>query len=266
MSFSALVGPLLSSSDKDDEEISKLTSLIRNFTSHFHESYGKILPFKLSDSVVESVLSTLLYFTFTSGSGLQTLGEEVNLLVLHRDRKIPGLLIKTLYVLLQVFGTHKLLDMIGKMYPGCGVGLIKQMRLPISLLVMHGGSVITQSALGLKNHPLKKPASLYPFYVIILADMLYILIELYKRNTKKSQAPPPELELCPVSSPIDRTDIQCSVCRDNIVLGHVTASPCGHVGCWECLNRAAQVKPVCPVCNGPIFPLLALRNIRSETG
>ena len=264
MSFSALVGPLLSSNDKDEEEISKLSVLIRNFTSHFHAAYGKVLPFHLNDGIVESVLSTALYFVFTSGSGLQTLGEEVNLLLLHRNKKVPGFLVKTLYVLLQIFGTQKLLDMIGKIYPGYGVGLIKQMRLPLSLLVMHSGSMLTQYALGLENHPLKKPTSLYPFYVIILADLLYVLIEMYKRRTKKFQTAP-ESELCLDTIP-ERTDIQCTICRENIAVGHVTTSPCGHVGCWECLNRAAQVNPVCPVCSGPVFPLLALRNITSESG
>ena len=266
MTFSSLVGPLLSSNDKDEEEISKLTSLIRNFTSHFNETYGKILPFKLNDSLLQSLSASLLYYTFTSGSGLQTLGEEVNLLVLHRDRKIPGLLVKTLYVLLQVFGTQRLFDMLGKVYAGWGMELIKQMRLPISLLVMHSGSVFTQYLLGLKNDALKKPASLYPFYFIVLADILYILLELYKRSSKKTLLP-----LEPAASPdthikTDVTDIQCTVCTENIRFGHVTASPCGHVGCWECLNRAAQVKPVCPICSGPIFPLVALRNITSAAG
>ena len=258
----SLVGPLLLSSDKDEDEISKLGVLVRSFTCHLNQWLGGcIIPKLLDENQVGSVISTLLYYSATHGTGVQTLGEELNLLVLHRNRKVPTLLFRVMYILLQALGTNKLLDLLCKVIPGTKANLIKQIKLPLSLLAMHGGNILCQKLLGFENHPLKKPsAKLYPFYVIILCDVMYVLVELYKRHKKQPVIKDPE------NTALDEsTGIECTICTECVPVGQLATSPCGHVGCWNCLNRAALLSDTCPVCKGPIFPLLSLRNIRYPT-
>ena len=265
-----LVGPLLSSSDKDEEEISKLSSLVHNLVASLRQRYGKLTS-NIDDSLVEAIVSTTLYYSVTSGSGLQTMGEEMNLLVLHRNRRIPGLVIRVLYVILQLVGTHQFIKIISKLCPGSGAKVIRQLRMPLSLLVMHSGGILVQYLLGMRNHPLKLPKTPYPFYLIIALDTLHAVVQLYMRHKKQAgsssstsltDTPSCSSRTDPASvSP--RTDIDCVICRDTILLGQVTSAPCGHVGCWECFNRTALVNPSCPICGGPLLPLLALRNIAS---
>lgn len=294
--MSALVGPLLLSTDKDDDEISKLGALIRSFTVHLPKWVGcRVLPWLRDDNQV--LLATLLYYTATHGVGVQTLGEELNLLVLHKGHRVPPAVIRVMYILLQALGSNKVFEMLCKVIPDTPAGhLVKHLKLPLSLITMHGGSLICQKLLGLRNHSLEIPTKIFPFYLIIICDVMYALVEFYKRRNKtitniaatdrsmansngylsectnEYNSEHTAHGKCPeyssergADSPccgIERTSIECSVCMDCIPVGQVATCPCGHVGCWECLNRAALVSNSCPVCEGPVFPLLALRNIR----
>lgn len=255
--MNSVINQLLSSNDIDDEQISKISVLVRHLLSKTDNIFGGTLTKFVNNDVIDSGAATFLYYTFTSGSGLQTLGEEMNFLVPHKNSRLPSLVIRTVYILLQTFGTNKLLGILSdQRLPGLGNDLIKHLRLPLSILVMYSGSSVVQYFLGIRNHALRSPLVRYPFYLVVILDVLYVVLELYKRH----QAPPPTPSPAVPHTPA-LTDLTCSVCTEQIPLGHVTSSPCGHVGCWECLNRAGAVKPACPICKGPIFPLLALRNI-----
>jgi peroxin-10 len=51
--------------------------------------------------------------------------------------------------------------------------------------------------------------------------------------------------------------LDCKICFD--ARKSVSSTPCGHLFCWDCILRYAQVKYECPICRAPVQPKEIIR-------
>ncbi|XP_077340811.1 LON peptidase N-terminal domain and RING finger protein 3 isoform X1 [Lithobates pipiens] len=61
----------------------------------------------------------------------------------------------------------------------------------------------------------------------------------------------------PVSSPVDSSDLECSLCMR--LLYEPVTTPCGHTYCLKCLERCLDHNPKCPLCKEDLCEYLAVR-------
>ncbi|XP_018425547.1 PREDICTED: LON peptidase N-terminal domain and RING finger protein 3 isoform X2 [Nanorana parkeri] len=61
----------------------------------------------------------------------------------------------------------------------------------------------------------------------------------------------------PVSSPVDSSDLECSLCMR--LLYEPVTTPCGHTYCLKCLERCLDHNSKCPLCKEDLCEYLAMR-------
>ena len=269
----SFAAPITFAHDRDSDEVDKISQqlndlLANSYTKSILTNFQKYTGYLLNLSDVRSSLpyiAGLLYSTLTLGIGNQTLGEEVNLLVPHQNNRAPSRLTRILAVLLNTFGisfVYKVLDkfLLQRFNIEIELKHFLTFLLPLSIMMSHTGRNFVQKTLGLSYHIITPSYKLYPMLLPCVADLIYILVCSYTRlltDLDEKQSGENDLE----AYNIQRTNICCAICLENIPVGQVTATACGHVGCWVCLNRLSVSKNSCPICRDDVLPLLLLRNV-----
>eukprot|EP00116_Pleurobrachia_bachei_P008483 sb/3468745/ len=238
------VGQLFSAAERDTDEISKVSTLLT--------PTARRLPGLLN----ESVLGTALYYGFTSGRGLLTLGEEGNQMVpLTAAGQPPSKGTRAVFVLLQTLTS--LLSTLNNIHPAFKWAM-EHLSSPITILAYLKGFQLSQGMLGIKNGRLGPSPKIHPFHVIVILDLanaaLQLLTALKRREGCKKELETVNIALPPPSG------LTCIVCSELVAIGQITTTPCGHIGCWDCLHRAAIASTQCPICRATVLPLTCLSN------
>ncbi|XP_014481998.1 PREDICTED: peroxisome biogenesis factor 10 [Dinoponera quadriceps] len=241
----------------------RLSEILHNFGLHkrWHQYIQFNTPLKL------------IYFTFTSGMGNQTLGEEYTGIVQANieELKVPSLAMRILAIMLEIFGERLLLKMLKK----------------LQAQVNEPDNQLTAEAVAVLNIFLFKLRAIVPVLILFHKGVFYIYGRFYswgRRITgldyvkvygqqvatvswglkllgittiiqcllKIWQTDMPQ-NITTISSPLDvsHTSYTCQLCLETAA---TTATLCGHLFCWDCLSDWLRNKPQCPFCREHVPP------------
>ncbi|KFM56842.1 Peroxisome biogenesis factor 10, partial [Stegodyphus mimosarum] len=288
------VAEILRSSQKDAEYISYMRYLISDI---LQKSLGIPIWIKWKD--FSSLFSDLLFYSLTTLSGFQTLGEEyANIIQVDASLKsIPSKLKRTADVSLHIFGSYFLLHFqkwleneISSLPTGTSkssndsfeenllafiptifkiISVIQRIHL---IAFYFSGAYYTFSKrltcirYVVIRRWLAHPAYQKPYRILgwIAASQLCLslIMTMYSASMKdplKYSKLEKVKDSTSTSAPVPEKSL-CSLCLEK--RNHSTATPCGHLFCWSCITSWMQNKEECPLCREKFTPskLLCLQN------
>ncbi|XP_033097863.1 peroxisome biogenesis factor 10-like [Anneissia japonica] len=244
------------------------------------------------------IVANLAYFSITTLSGLQTLGEEyVNIVqVKSTARKVPSINQRVVLVLLHALGpyvTDKVLALLERRiqsewassYLSATTRKVLEQYLPVlrylikyilrahlALFYLQGTFYhIAKRFTGIKYVLIRpglgseslKPSFVFLGYLALGQLMLSILMHgtsIWRQPTPSDDAETNKHTISESSSDAISKTSRCSLCLEE--RQHSTATPCGHLFCWKCIMEWCSTKPECPLCRDEVQQqnLVALKN------
>eukprot|EP00092_Neocalanus_flemingeri_P026155 GFUD01028346.1.p1 GENE.GFUD01028346.1~~GFUD01028346.1.p1 ORF type:complete len:298 (-),score=38.42 GFUD01028346.1:65-958(-) len=276
-------GEILRSVQKDE---SYLTKLYQSISSLGLEIFGPQIWIKYK-SLCEPA-TRFLYYSVTTLSDYQTLGEEYTGLiqVQHRKTQLPSKLMRLVMIFLQTFGPQLLkywfknlektvkrntlnLDKeetarILKILP-----LLEQLtdyadKINVCIFYFHGTFYhLAKRFTGISyvkymGADSKQDTTRGGFrvlgHVATVHLVLNILYSFYKnRDILKQDVNDANKDEEDTSDVYVSPKERCSLCLDKLgSRGITTATPCGHLFCWTCILESLQRNSECPLCRQPV--------------
>ncbi|GIY21058.1 peroxisome biogenesis factor 10 [Caerostris extrusa] len=283
---------ILRATQKDEEYMRYLRNLIGDITQR---CLG--IPFYLKWKDFSATFSDALFFSLTTLSGLQTLGEEyTNIIQVDRSlQSIPSKWARFTDIGLRTIGYYFLLRLQTSLEnelssistaesddeeDPCITHLKNYLliifkaitvlqRIHLIIFYLNGSyNNISKRLIGIKylviRRWLVRPEHQKPYKILgwLAASqlLLNLAINMYNVKTKVSSAPAVQKENNPSGKGAATSQNQCSLCFEK--RNSSTATPCGHLFCWSCITSWMQNKEECPLCREAFPPskLIFLQN------
>ncbi|XP_020298893.1 peroxisome biogenesis factor 10 isoform X2 [Pseudomyrmex gracilis] len=229
------------------------------------DNFVKYLKKKMYEKILQNY--ELVYFTFTSGLGNQTLGEEYTGIVQTNleKHKVPTLMVRIFGAILEYLGEEILLT------------LVEQCQAHVN----HSHNNLTSTAITFLNLFLSKLHIMTPIIILFHKGIFYINGRYYSLGRRITRLDYSKVYGYQSVNAISwgfrllgiATLIQCllriwqtNMIQDNTIASisneksnnqncrlcfeatATTATICGHLFCWKCLSEWLRVKPQCPFC------------------
>ena len=278
--LSATIGQLLRSGQRDEQYVTELTNELNQLVQYW---FG-IRPWIQWRQHLQH-LSQFIYYSATTLSGLQTLGEEYLNIVQTDGNKllVPTLLKRFIDIILQIFSPF----LVSRLLASLKRRLEDRRRVLPSLVnsnqrreqilnlipiieesfqFLHKFHLIVFYLNGNYYHLSKRLTQIryislnrtdtqsLRIYKILgylsltqLCISLWIRLASIRRSLNKSNQR--NQSTSGVSNELSSND-KCSLCLEKRC--NTSLTPCGHIFCWHCIHEWLQMKNECPLCREPL--------------
>nr|XP_034313288.1 peroxisome biogenesis factor 10 [Crassostrea gigas] len=288
------VAEILRSHQKDDIYTGYLKTAVSEI---FQEIFGPGVWIRWKNEVDR--LAEVTYFFLTTVAGYQTVGEEyVNIIQIDTHRRnIPSKLKRLVLVSLHVFGPYAVGRFLGwvekkfksgdwdsvpqetrefilKSLPVLQQALSLLQRFHLALFYLRG--VFYHIAKRLTNvsyikfsvSPTEGSSVQQSFRALgwlSLAQLGFSVLQTLYHSYRSSGTSSPQKDISTRTSN-DAIDRKCCLCLE--ARRSPTATPCGHLFCWQCIYEWCSTKLECPICRETLQPqkLVFLQNYDPPEG
>jgi len=290
------VAEMMRSQQKDSEVcLSTLLPLVRKtaeLSSQLYSSFAQnnLINLHASWSSELELLSSCLYYTVTTLSGQQTIGEEyVNIIQVDGTRKYhPKFLRRCLMVSLHCFGPYLVSIIVNQLKAYVRLSQwIASSRKPVAMNILDcsyhaiqwlyrlqksffflklsreslSKEMTSISYITIRGTPIKEYSC---FKVLGYLGLIQSTFSLYNAllSVKNSVISAKSSHPVPTGQPQAVSAAKCPMCYDQYT--DITSSECGHLFCWSCIYPWCSTKRFCPICRTECEPRGLVRLINFD--
>ncbi|CAG2115765.1 unnamed protein product [Medioppia subpectinata] len=239
----ATVGQLLRSGQRDDEYVSQLSQELNQLIQNW---FGIRQWLVVRPHLPQ--LSQIIYYSVTTLSGLQTLGEEyVNIVQIDGNRLVvPKLLKRFTALMLQTYSPYLLSTENRRNY------------FYLSKRVTDIRYVSLNRSIGATDGSTNRLRSVYKVvgYLTLSQLLISFLVRFYSSQNSCGESSDDTFESsdCQTSVKTIEPEVtasdKCCLCLEK--RRQTTATTCGHLFCWKCITEWLRLKTECPLCRQPL--------------